>query len=274
MMKKQNVLSLCAAAAFGIAAMVSGCSKSDSPSGAPNGLQSVNMNISFSKSLSSGLSKAYGTEAADSIRIDSAVVVLARIKFESHIDSVRIDDDGMGGMGGGMMGHDNDSDYSFKGPFVIHVRDTIGINFANSDLPPGTYDGIKFKIHRLMSGEYREDSDMRHHRNMFWNDSSVAGSSVTVWGSILKNGTWTPFKYDFNGEVEFKIKGNFVVTEAGSPVTIALNFNIARFFVSSTGALLDPTDTSVQNREQIRKAIYAAFGAGRCGYDRGDGRPR
>ncbi|HLP16716.1 MAG TPA: hypothetical protein VK470_10685, partial [Bacteroidota bacterium] len=254
-MKKQ-IMSLAVIGLVVFGAMISGCSK-DSSTNAPSGMSNVNMNISFSRSASSGLGKTYGTEAADSIRIDSAVVVLARIKFESHLDSARynpIDDD--------MMHFDSDTDYSFKGPFVIHVRDTIGINFANADLPAGTYDGIKFKIHRLMSGEQREDSDIRNHHRWFWNnDSAIAGSGITVWGSIMKNGVWTPFKYDFNGEVEFKIKGTFVVPETGSPVNIALNFNIGAFFRNTkTGALLDPTDMSMYNRNLIRQAIYAAFG--------------
>lgn len=235
------------------------------------------MNISFSKSLASGLGKVYGSGVSDSLRIDSAVVVLARIKFESHIDTVSL----MPPVGdmpdgpGGMMGNDPDSNYSFKGPFVIHVRDTIGINFANANLPAGTYDGIKFRIHNLLRGELREDSDMRNHRPWFMPEDSIAGSSVTVWGAIMKNGVWTPFKYDFNGEVEFKVKGTFVVPEAGASVDIALNFNIGSFFIDTrTGALLDPTNMSMQNRIAIRQAVYAAFGAGRCGRDRGDGRPR
>lgn len=213
--------------------------------------------------------KGYGTLGIDEVRIDSAVVVIDRIKFESHLDST------LGMMNEHPMDDDHDADFSFKGPFVLHVRDTIGINFANADLPAGTYDGIKFKIHSLLRGEKREDSDVRHHRRFILGDSTIAGSSVMVWGVVVKNGVPANFTYNFNGEVEFKIKGSFIVPNAGGSVNIALNFNISAFFLNpTTHALLDPTDTSNANRELIRRAIYTAFGKGKCGHDRGDGHPR
>lgn len=270
-MKKKYLISMCAVIGMmALAAMNSGCSK-DSPTSALNGTssagtQSVNMNISFSKTAASTLMKIAGTDTVGGIRIDSAVVVLARIKFDNDVDSMRTFP--MGGM------MNNDTDYFFKGPYIIHVRDTIGINFANANLPAGTYTSVKFWIHNMIFGEPREDSDMRNHRRFILPDSSFAGSSVTVWGAVTKNGVTTPFTYNFNGEVQFKVKGTFVVAAAGSPVNIALNFNIGSFFVNTkTGAMLDPTDMSFANRELIRQAIYAAFGAGRCGRDRGDGRP-
>lgn len=267
-MKKQLFNAIGAAVLLAVVVMASGCSK-DSPTSAlntPTGTASVNMNISFSKSNAATLMKTVGTDTVGGIQIDSAVVVLARIKFESDSDTVRT-----APMQGMMT---NDMDYMFRGPFVIHVRDTIGINFANANLPAGTYTGIKFWIHQMINGEMREDSDMRNHRRFILPDSSFAGASITVWGTVVKNGTPTAFKYEFNGEVEFKIAGTFVVANAGGPVNIAMNFNIASFFVNTkTGAMLDPTDMSFANRELIRQAIYAAFGAGRCGRDRGDGRP-
>jgi hypothetical protein len=251
-----------------IAGMIMSCSKTttvEPSSSSPN----VSMAVSFSKTISNGLMKYSEANAADSIRIDSAVVVIARIKFESHIDTVVVDttehemDD---------MGHE--SNVVFRGPFVIHIRDTVAIDFANQVLPAGNYDGIKFKIHRLKHGEKHEDSDEHNNRHHMMNDSLLSGSSISVWGSVYKNGGWTEFVFNFNGELEFKIKGNFIVPASTSTVKLALNFNMGSWFINpTTGALLDPTDTTSDNYRLIKQAIYKSFGKGKGGHDRGDGHP-
>jgi hypothetical protein len=250
-----------------IIALFAGCAK-DSTTGPSSVLTPVSMAVSFSQSGTSGLMKSSGITSTDSLRIDSAVVVIARIKFESHIDSIVVDT-----VEGQTEDLDNDQNIVFRGPFVVHVRDTVAIDFADNVLPQGTYDGIKFKIHRLMNGEQYEDSDEHNHRTRM-RDSSFVGSCITVWGAVLKNGVWTNFTFNFNGEYEFKIKGTFTVPASTSTINIALNFNMASWFVNPfTGALLDPTDTSMLNREMFRYAIRNSFGNGRGGHDRGDGYP-
>ena len=267
-MKSQFNWRVVAIVASGIfVGLFAGCAKS-SVNGPSSSVTPVNMAISFSKAGTPGLMKTSGIASADSLRIDSAVVVIARIKFVPHIDTVSVDT-----VNGQTQDLDNDQSIAFKGPFVIHVRDTVAFNFANQVLPQGTYDGIKFKIHRLMDGEQYEDSDEHNHRPR-QKDSSFVGSSITVWGAVLKNGVWTNFTFNFDGEVEFKIKGTFTVTASTSTVNVALNFNMGLWFVNPfTGILLDPTDNSFVNREMIRLAIYSSFEKGRGGHDRGDGHP-
>lgn len=256
-----------AASAAVLMGMLAGCTKSSvngpGPSGAP-----VNMSISFSQAGTPGLMKTSGTTAADSLRIDSAVVVLARIKFESHIDSVIVDT-----TDGHTEDLDTDASIVFKGPYVIHVSDTVSINFANQVLPAGTYNGIKLEIHRLMRGEPFEDSD-DHRVHSMPNDTTFSGSSITVWGAVLKNGAWVNFKYQLDANVEFKIKGTFTVAASTSKVNIAINVNMASWFTNPmTGALLDPTDASFMNALLIRRAILESFEQARGGRDRGDGHP-
>ena len=242
-----------------LVAMFAGCAK-NSVTGPSSGVTPVSMSISFSKSGTTGLMKGSGIASTDSLRIDSAVVVIARIKFESHVDTVNVDT-----TEGHTMDLDDDVNIAFKGPFVIHVRDTVAFNFADQVLPQGTYDGIKFKIHRLMHGEPFEDSDDHNHHPR-QPDSSFAGSSITVWGAVLKNGVWTNFVFQFDGEYEFKIKGTFTVAAATSTVSLALNFNMASWFINPmTGTLLDPTDFSLMNRELFRMAIRRSVGNGRGG---------
>ena len=246
--------------------LIAGCSK-DSTTSPPNSSPSVKMSASFSTAGFAGLSKNSGTLAVDSLRIDSAVVVLDRIRFEQHIDSVIVDTTE------GAPDDNRHPELTFRGPFIIHVRDTVGVSFADQVLPAGTYDGIKFKIHVVRMGEHCEDSDERNHHGHNAS-SAVVGSSIEVWGAVKKNGVWTSFDFTFNGEIEFKIRGTFVVPVATSTVNFALNFNLGSWFVNPhNGVLLDPTDMSSDNRQLIRRAIYNAFDMGRGGHDRGDGHP-
>lgn len=202
--------------------------------------------------------------STDSLEIDSAIVVFQRIKFESHIDSVSIDSTG---------DHDsdddgNDDDVIFRGPFVVHVRDTMVINFANQMLSAGVYDGIKFKIHSIGWGERFEDSDDFNHHPRTINDTTFVGSGIVVWGKVKANGTWREFTYRFGGEVEYKLEGNFVVLTATNVVNVVLRFDIGFWFRDpKTGALLDPTNTLEPNRELINRSIKRSFQTGKCGGD-------
>ncbi len=250
---------------------VIGCSKSSNPLSSSSGTTPVSLSVAFSNSGTPvGLRKVSGVNSVDSLRIDSAVVVLQRIKFESHIDSVTVDTSG-----NGTDTETEDPNVTFMGPFIVHIRDTVAINFANQTLPAGTYTGIKFKIHRMQAGEKGEDSDeMNHHSNMMIPvDTSLAGSSIIVWGAVKKNGVWRQFTYRYNDELEFKIKGNFTVASASSTVQVALNFNMGSWFVDPySGGLLDPTNTSGDNLDLIRHAIKMSFENGRGGDDgNGDG---
>jgi hypothetical protein len=247
--------------------MVSGCSTSSTgplPASTP-----VKMSAMFSKSGTPGvLLKVAAVPGYDSLRIDSAIVVISRIKFLRHADSVAVD---TGDARNDSLEHD--SSIVFRGPFVVHIHDTVSIDFANQVLPTGTYDGIKFKIHRLENGEAHEDAD-EHHHHMVQNDSSAYGASIVVWGAVHKDSVWQSFTFLLNDELEFKVKGNFVVPASTSTVNIALNVNMASWFASPVdGSLLDPTDSTWSNRRLIRQAIAKSFGSCRGGHDMGDGHP-
>lgn len=249
---------------FAILVLVSGCSRSENPIGGNNEMQNVSMSAFFSKGGATGLAKGDGILSSDSLQIDSAVVVFQRIKFEAHFDSTQSDS---------AEEHEKDGDgrednITFKGPFVVHVRDTVTIDFASQILPAGDYDGIKFKIHRIGWGERYEDSDEFNHRPRTINDTSFAGWGIVVWGKVKKNDTWMPFTYRFGGEVEFKLKGKFSVQSAANSVNIVLRFDMASWFRDyRSGAQLDPTDLSFQNRELIDQAIRRSFQNGKCGRD-------
>lgn len=203
------------------------------------------------------LGMSSGILAADSIQIDSAVVVFSHIEFESEIhDSDSVSED------------ESEFEVTFKGPFVIHVRDSEPITFASQILPAGTYNSIKLKIHRLSPNDHHYDSDDRQHRYMPSSTAPFAGSSIVVWGRVFKDGAWQEFTFETNIEAMYRIRGTFVVDESIQTIPVTLTFNIGSWFVDPrTGALLDPTDTSLSNRLSIHEAIRESFGQGSCGRD-------
>jgi hypothetical protein len=255
-----------------VSMLMFGCSKSMNPVSSTPGTASVTMSVAFSDGGTQvGLMKVSNSTMTDSIRIDSAIVVFDRIKFESNIDTVKIDTNGNG------EGEDNsDSSLIFRGPFIVHIHDTTAIDFANQLIPAGTYTGIKFKVHRMEPGEQGEDSYRFNNKmNPTSSDSAVTNYSLVVWGAIEKNGVWTPFEFKDNQELEFKIQGNFTVNSTTSTLNIALNFNMGSWFIDPmNGGLLDPTDMSYQNMEMIQQAIQLSFHNGRGGRDSNhDGHP-
>ena len=259
-----------------LGSMISGCAKDSPLSPVLSTNPTVNLAVTFSKPGTGEFSKSASDLFVDSLHIDSAVVVFSRIQFLPHEDTARIDtgDDEEGDSDHHESDDENDG-LTFKGPFAVHVRDTVSIDFASQQVPPGIYDGIRFKIHRLTPGEHFEDSDERiHHDHSFGVDSTFVGSSITVWGSIFKNGEWTPFTFKFDGEFEFKIKGNFTVPASTSTIRMALNIDMGTWFINPRdGSLLDPTNTSHYNLQLFRRAIRSSFQSCRGGHDRGDGHP-
>ncbi|HUI29811.1 MAG TPA: hypothetical protein VLX91_06305 [Candidatus Acidoferrales bacterium] len=247
-----------------ISFIVFGCTKTTNPvSSSSSG--NVTMSVAFSNTGTPvGFKKASATTAGvDSIRIDSAIVVFARIRFESDIDTVTVDTS----TSIPFINVDEDnSSVTFRGPFAVHVGDTAAISFASDTLPAGTYTGIKFDIHRLAPAERFWDSDDFNHKPGSTDDSSTTNYSIVVWGAVHKDTAWVPFEFKDNQNLEFKVRGTFTITNPTTMVNVALNFNMGSWFVNPfNGAILDPTDMSLRTYLMIQQAIRASFNNGRCG---------
>jgi len=244
-------------------ALLSACS--DGSLTPMNGMAPVSVSASFTTTgTPASLGKGSGFLAADSIQIDSALVVFSKIEFESEIH--QSDSSGE---------HEMETELTFIGPFMIHVRNSDPITFTSKILPAGTYTSIKFKLHKLSDGEHHYDSDDDHHEYIPSGNSPYVGSSLIAWGQVRDGGTWQHFTFETNIEAEYRIRGSFVVDETMQTIPVALNFNIGRWFVDpATGALLDPSDTSSGNVYRIQEAIRSAFENGVCGRDDNhDGHP-
>lgn len=223
-----------------------------------NGTATVSLSAAFTtEGTPASLGKGTGLLAADSLQIDSALVVFSSVEFESHIRQAD-----------SSMVYRSESEVTFFGPFMIHVRNSDPVTFVSKVLPAGTYNSVKFRLHSLSPDDHHYDSDDHHHEYMPSGSSPYVGSSIIVWGQALSGGTWTPFTFETNIEATYRITGDFVVDESIQTIPITLNFNIGSWFIDpATGLLLDPTDNSSSNMYRINEAIRSSFGSGMCGRD-------
>jgi hypothetical protein len=184
---------------------------------------------------------------ADSIVITQATIILKRIKFLQHADSVTVDsvitDQEE-------QQHESDEGINFMGPFVVILNDTTPINLGDRFVPPGVYDGIEFKLHKLRTEDQSEHPI----------PDSLRTYSLVVTGNVKVGATWKPFVYKSDIDEEFKVKGQFTVTSQTSLVPFSLTFDLGTWFREGgqpSGLILDPTDPL--NYDAIRHAIKSSI---------------
>jgi hypothetical protein len=205
---------------------------------------------------SAQLMKSDGTTGAvDSIRVTSSIIILKDIAFHSRIDTVHVRDssdvdrDDMEEEKGEHHEGDHHGDMDhFRGPFVVELLNNTPTQIALDTIPPGTYDGIKFILHKL------------HRRDVVTNPSfpdSLVGYSVVVSGDVFYAGQGgTPFVFKADINEEFKVRGDFVVEEGSNLVPYALDFKMDTWF-DGRSRVLDPN--SYMDRRIIRWNIKHAF---------------
>ena len=214
----------------------------------------------------------------DSLRVDQAILVLKDIAFKSAIDSEHTrdsmetemeserDEDRMEGHEGFFDKVDGDGNrVHFKGPFVVVLHDTTPVQIAVDTIPPGTYNGIKFIIHKLRSKDLARNPSL---------PDSLLGYSIAVSGSVRDTGgVWKDFVFKTDIDEEFKAKGEFTTSPGDMLTPFVLKFDLESWFRGYNGRLLDPNNA--MDRWFIRAAIKASLkGHTRCGRDRNhDGDP-
>ncbi len=238
-------------------ALLAGCQ--DNSTSPVTGDQNVLVRLTAALGQSEGpirLGKVPGAEgtlaAVDSLAVDSALIVLKDIAFTGAVDTAKTrdsmkvsEDDDAEEHEGEHMSHR----IHFKGPFLVPLYSGHPTQIALDTIPAGTYNGIKFVIHKLRKNDVR--------RNPSFPDSLV-GYSIVINGRVkLAGGSWTPFVYKADINEEFKVKGNFVVLPGDKLIPYVLNFDMASWFVSSSGRILDPGSRS--DRRIIRQNIKAAL---------------
>ena len=203
--------------------------------------------ISLSKS-----SGALGVQATiDSLTVDSAFVFLKDIAFIPAVDTLHTRDS---------VSCSSDDDREehgwmgprvhFKGPYLVLLRNKQPVQIAIDTIPPGSYNGIRFSIHRLRSMDVLKNPAL---------PDSLVGSSIAIFGHVKYAGAaWASFEYKANIDEEFKVKGNFVVPSGLTVIPYVLNFDLATWFTGPAGRILDPS--SFADRWLIRWTIKTALG--------------
>ena len=143
------------------------------------------------------------------------------------------------------------------GPF-IYEADSLGSRVVSSvNVTPGTYDRLKFEIHRFSSSETAA----------FENDAAfkdfVTGDrySVIIEGYVIRKSGAAPFVYrsDVTENVKLEYSPALVIGE-GAVTSSTLKFDVATAFKDGA-SILDPDDP--KNESFIDNAIKRAFRANR-----------
>jgi hypothetical protein len=239
------------------AGLMAGCK--DSSTGPMSADQNILVKMIAAPGHSVGsisLSKVSGVQgilaSVDSLSVDSAVIVLKDIAFVSAVDTAHTqdsvscnrDDDAEEHEGAGMRGR-----VHFKGPFLVQLFNGRPSQITLDTIPAGTYNGIKFVIHKLRMRDvvlYPSFPD------------SLVGYSIVIKGTIKYAGSSSvPFVYKADIDEEFKVKGDFVVAPGEKVVPYVLNFDMASWFTGGSGRIYDPN--RFPDRWMIRQAIKAAL---------------
>ncbi|CUS99919.1 hypothetical protein [Candidatus Kryptobacter tengchongensis] len=253
-------------ALISLAISITGCTKGTEPTG--TNLVPVELKLVGETSGNITFAKALGQ--VDSIKIDFAVIVLRWIQFKQNIDTVKEDslwdDHDMNMIREKMRRMDDDLTIRFKGPFFVTLRNNEPTPIAVDSLPPGNYNGIKFKVHAIVPYDLQVNPAV---------PDSFLGKSIYVKGKIYQNGTWKDFVFT-TGRVntEFKIKGDFTITETDKNIPYVLVFDLNSWFIDPlTGRVLDPSDPGDQGKI-ISNIVHSLKGKARGGKDRNrDGKP-
>jgi hypothetical protein len=133
------------------------------------------------------------------------------------------------------------------GPVVIDLAaadlTSAGVQkVLDATVPAGTYDKIKFEIHRLLAADKVAGAD----------DLVKAGASILIDGTF--NGT--PFQFATALEAEQELEGKFVIDATSQNITV--NFDPSSWFLSGT-TVLDPT--AAANKLAIEANIRASLAA-------------
>ena len=128
-------------------------------------------------------------------------------------------------------------------PFVLDLSLTDTVQQISIDtIPNGTYDGVKFKIHRIDQNDI--DSLSSAVQATFADFLSGNRYSVIIDGNYYQNGQATPFTYKskIDVEIELPINPPLVVDSTLSSINLTLQISSAGWFIDSNNTLIDPTD--------------------------------
>ena len=233
--------------ATAIAMLLAGGCSSTTTVGTNDGQSTVTMQTSLATSDVNQPMVVKGDVPNDlifsSLVVTDVEVFVKDIKLHSDVDSLGKDD------------HDG----TIKtGPFVL-VFDSSGSHVVTSAvIPPGTYDHIKFEIHKPGKNDAADASILTQFPE-FDNGNGSDNYTVVIHGYTMSNGVRTDFvsrsRKTYNLTLNFEDNDfndkNNIVLGANAASTLAFEFDPRiMFHLSGTilpGGLIDPRDTKHQD---------------------------
>lgn len=131
-------------------------------------------------------------------------------------------------------GDDDDCEKFETGPRLVALPldGKVSQELATA-VPAGSYDQLEFEIHKLDGGS---GSDILRER------PELDGLAVRIVGNY--NGTPFVFVSEESQELELELSPPLVVDDSGSDVNLTLSIDLAAWFTTSAGTLVNPTTQS------------------------------
>ncbi len=163
----------------------------------------------------------------DTIILDTVKILLRDVKLKYETDS---END---------SSNNNGDEVSVKvGPFVVYLNlNGVTTDFAVSNIPPGSYNKVKFEIHKIEASETSPDPEFKE------GDDSSLRYSVIVKGMYNSN----PFIYKSRKSAHQKINPNSpLVVEQNTFTNLTITVDPYSWFAED-GEILDPTNPANEN---------------------------
>jgi len=181
--------------------------------------------------IKSAAASRFTKAAADTLQLDTVKILMRNIQFKSTFD---------------------DSLDFQTGMLVVRLNLTGTPNvIAVSDLPNGTYDRVKFRLHKPEDFETPPDPEFKI------GTSGNERFSVIVKGRF--NGSTFLFRSNEGVDQELSLSPPLVVSDSLASVNVTILVDPTSWFVSSGGGLLDPSNLG--NENEIENNIETSFEA-------------
>jgi hypothetical protein len=163
----------------------------------------------------------------DTITLDTVKILLRDVKLKYETES---END---------ISNDDDDEVLVKvGPFVVYLNlNGVTTDFAVSNIPAGTYNEVKFKIHKIEASDSPPDPEFEE-----GDDNSLRYSVIVkgIYNSI-------PFVYKSRKSAHQKIDfENPLVVESNTFTNLTITVDPSKWFVKDN-MILDPTDPANEN---------------------------
>jgi hypothetical protein len=201
--------------------------------------------VSLSFATNGGLNKANLT----SIELDTVKILIRDVKLENESDSSEYESH---------SGMHSDTSFEYKsedvkvGPFVVYLNlNGMTTDFAVNNIPAGSYNEIKFKIHQIQASEVPPDPEFKE------------GTDEAHRYSVIIKGKYNsvPFVYKSRKSAYQKIKLDTLLQVQDNSVTnLTITVDPNSWFMYGQTEL-DPTDSTnayiIDNN--IARAFKSAF---------------